>query len=117
MNLPMISVLHKSALARVTEKEFQDAVVHFARERGWLIHFTHYATTQLKSGKWVGTAQAGWPDIYGCRGTHSIAWELKTESGSVRPEQKEWLAALEETGVQTGVYRPRDSEELMRRLR
>lgn len=45
--------------------------------------------------------KAGVPDIclpFGRRGYHSLYIEMKTEVGEVRPEQRDWIHALNEAG-------------------
>jgi hypothetical protein len=60
----------------------------------------------------------GWPDLVigGRRGT--IFRELKTEKGTVTPDQAEWGALLEIAGISWGVWRPRDlqSGQILREL-
>ena len=60
----------------------------------------------------------GYPDLTIC-GPGGILWrEVKTEHGTIRPEQKDWILALKAAGGNAGIWRPRDwySERISREL-
>jgi hypothetical protein len=82
----------------VTEKSFQAAVVQLARLTGWKLFYVRES---------VGSPH-GWPDLVLCRGGVLLARELKTESGRLSAHQREWIAALEQCGIDVAVWRPRD---------
>lgn len=97
----------------VTEAAFQAHVIHLAKLRGWRV--AHFRAAQNGKGQWrtpVAADGAGFPDLILVRGTRIIAAELKSERGSVRPEQREWLNALEQTQVETFIWKPRHWPEI-----
>ena len=91
------------------EKDFQAAIIELATLLGWRV-FHVYDSRR---------SEAGYPDLTLVRDGHGergettpsrlIFAELKTDRGRVRPEQREWLAALAGVpGVLACVWRPRD---------
>jgi hypothetical protein len=96
-----------------SEAEFQARVIALARAEGWKVaHFravriqradgsTYYQTPVQADG-------SGWPDLFMVRDGVALAPELKTNTGRVRPEQQEWLAALRAAGIAASVWRPKD---------
>lgn len=95
--------------SRISETEFQEQVLEFARLSGWLCYHTHDSRRSAP----------GFPDLVMVRPPAIIFAELKAEGGHVRPEQAAWLAVLGECpGVVVAVWRPGDwleIEELLRR--
>lgn len=114
-----------------SEAAFQQQVLNLAGFYGWCSYHTHDSRR----------SQAGFPDLVLVRGAELIFAELKTDTGRVRPEQQEWIAALEhvagnyrraiellEADVADGahdpidgcvdvyLWRPRDFDELHARL-
>jgi hypothetical protein len=59
----------------------------------------------------------GWPDVFAVRGTRAVAAELKSERGRLGPGQADWLAALEQAGVETYTWRPGNWPEVEQVLR
>ena len=86
----------------VTEKEFDAQVRELCDIYGW----RRYHTYRSKH------SPAGFPDLVLVRDGRLIFAELKSEKGKLRPEQKEWIAALEETGVEVYVLRPSQLQEI-----
>lgn len=87
----------------VTEAQHQAAIVELARLAGWLVYYVPDSRR----------CPAGFPDLVLCRPPVLLLVECKTDAGRVRPEQREWLAALHECdGVQVRVWRPRDWPEI-----
>ncbi len=89
--------------ATMTERQFQRIVEDSLRQRGYLVW--HVADSRLMS--------AGLPDVIAVHPTRAprrvIFWELKSQVGRVKPEQKAALAALEDVyGVDARVLRPSD---------
>ena len=73
-------------LPYITEKNFQQTVIELARIKGWLVYHTFDSRR----------SQAGFPDLVMVRDGQLIFAELKSETGELRPEQKQWLEALRE---------------------
>lgn len=100
----------KAALRKVTEHDFQVAVTQYAEARGWLTGYIKRSGYVGKDGTWKGMGPRGEPDVRLARGGVYLTRELKTESGTLSEEQKRWQDAL---GPYGGVWRPRDSAEIM----
>lgn len=99
-------------LALVSEVEWQQQVVQLAAMMGW--EHLHVRRSIGKQRSWVtATNIVGWPDLllWSERqpGRH-LAVELKSESGQLRPEQREVLNRLSAAGFHSYVWRPRDLE-------
>jgi VRR-NUC domain len=90
----------------VTEKEFQQGVLDWARINGWLAFHAHDSRR----------SQPGFPDLTLVRGGLLMFVELKTASGRVSPAQQQWLAALSDAGCEVHVWRPGDWGEIERVL-
>ncbi len=78
----------------VSEAQFQDVVIGYARARGWLVH--HDRPSQNAAGRWSTAIQgdAGFPDLVLAREDAIVMLELKRQSGRLTPQQRVWLAAL-----------------------
>ncbi len=95
---------------RMSEKTLQERVIRSARAHGWLV-FHPYDSRRSTPGfpdlvlVWRG--QASMPE------RPIIVAELKTERGSLRPEQKHWREAFEAIAALPGsplaycLWRPR----------
>lgn len=83
--------------AAMTEAELQTAVRDLARRLG--LRCYHTADSRR--------SDAGWPDL-AIVGRRLLLRELKTETGRIRPEQKDWIADLQGAGVDVAVWRPSD---------
>jgi VRR-NUC domain-containing protein len=106
---------------KLSEAAWQAEQVKFAREHGWLVHYLpdwmyRSAMADMRKRRrgdrdW---ADPGFPDVW-CLHPASgrlVVFENKSEAGSVRPEQKIWIAGLVEAGVDVRVARPRDRETI-----
>jgi hypothetical protein len=98
------------------EKDFQRAVIEYARMMGWRIHHTLPALTQR--GRWITPVQGdtGFPDLVLCRPPRLIFAELKRVGGKVSSQQREWLDALQACGVECYVWYPSDWEQIIHTL-
>jgi len=86
-----------------TEKQFQAAVVRLAKMTGWLVYFTQRSDR----------SPAGFPDLILARNGTLIAWELKRSAKSrPTPQQRAWLAALAECGIESRVVTPDDWQHI-----
>lgn len=84
-------------LMSMTEKEWQQLILDFARLRQWLPYHT------FDSRK----SAAGFPDLVLVRGDRLIFSELKTERGKVSDAQQEWIDALNQVPrAEVYVWRP-----------
>lgn len=83
---------------RVSEKEFQAAVVSLAKRNGWRVYHTHDSRK----------SEAGFPDLVMVRAGRLIIAELKAASGKVAAAQQNWIDDLRSCGLDVRVWRPSD---------
>ncbi len=99
-----------------TEAGFLDTVIRLAQLMGW--RTAHFRPAMTRNGRWItalsGDAK-GWPDLVLVRERLLFA-ELKTDKGSLRPEQKQWIEWLKAAGYTVHVWRPRDWHTIQRIL-
>lgn len=89
------------------ESAFQKQVEGLAKVYGWLRYHTHDSRR----------SHAGFPDLVLLRGPELIFAELKTDRGRIRPEQQDWIDALQLVpGVDVYLWRPKDWDALHARL-
>jgi hypothetical protein len=81
---------------KIRESAFRDAVVHYARLRGWRVMFTWNSRHSPK----------GWPDLFLVRNGRAIAAELKIPPRKPTQEQWDWLKDLALCGIETYVWTP-----------
>lgn len=101
----------------VSEDSFEDTVIELAMRRGWRVHAERRARTK---DKWVTPIKGhkGYVDLTMVRQGIIIFAELKSHRGRLRPDQKLWLAALEDAKailsgtVEVYVWRPKDWAEI-----
>ena len=94
----------------LAEKDFQRQVLELAAVYGWLAY--HVPDSRRVSCRGV-------PDVLCIRPFPPYGFffaELKTEKGKLRPEQKEWLEALQHNGIEYHVWRPSDFDEITARF-
>lgn len=94
----------------VTEAQWQDTVIDLALTLGWRV--AHFRPARTVDG-WrtpVAADGKGFPDLVLAReGDTPLFIELKTDTGRITPEQRNWLDTL---GPHAHVIRPRDFPEL-----
>ena len=92
----------------LTEKEFQNQIVQFAKMQGWEVYHTYNSQR----------SEPGFPDLVLAR-DRILYRELKSETGSLTFYQQKWGKAIEKAGGDWAVWRPSQIEaiykELMRR--
>ena len=88
-----------------SEWQFQNFVIARAINNGWS-HYHAPDNKPDKNGRIQSGIVKGFPDIVLVKGSKLVFAELKTETGRVSPEQKDWLAKLASTGCETYVWRP-----------
>lgn len=94
-------------MRRGTERHFQQQIEQLAGFYGWdLRYHTHDSRRSHK----------GWPDLVLCRPPEILFLELKAEKTRVTSEQNAWIAALTACGLEAGIYRPSDFDDLHARL-
>jgi len=90
---------YQDACAKVMpEKDLLASVREMAVALGYLVYHTHDSRR----------SEGGFPDVAIVGHGRFLLRELKRQSGVVTPEQKVWLAALVDAGVDAGIWRPAD---------
>jgi hypothetical protein len=108
----------RPAAVTVSEATFTRQVLELLGLLGWRACFHRPARTATGWRTAVaGSGAVGWPDIFAVRGSRAVALELKSETGHLQHEQREWLIALEAAGVETYCFKPSDWDEIERVLR
>jgi hypothetical protein len=106
---------------RRPEDEFQSTIIDTALTFGWLVFHVSDSRREVIDRRrgvsfLVGDELAkGWPDLSFAhpRWRRFAVRELKSDVGRVTPEQRRWLETLTLCGVDAGVWRPRDWDELI----
>lgn len=88
------------------EREFQSQVLEAAGLMGWLAYHTHDSRR----------SQPGFPDLVLVRERVVFA-ELKTDKGTLRPEQATWLERLRDAGAEAYLWRPRNWDGVLATLK
>lgn len=101
---------------RMTEKDFQAAVMDFARLNGWLVYHPPANRPGGKTGR-VQRVEPGFPDLTMVRDGHLLFAELKRDGAYLRAEQRAWCHALEHVAnrtpwVSVWLWRPSDWPEI-----
>ncbi|MBA2666074.1 MAG: VRR-NUC domain-containing protein [Trueperaceae bacterium] len=94
---------------RIPESAFQAQFLTYASMNGW--RSFHARPAQNRRGEW-GTAVAGdgkgFPDTVLLRDERIVVAELKAEGGTLRPDQRAWIAAWRLTPAEVYVWTPED---------
>ncbi|WP_327375830.1 VRR-NUC domain-containing protein [Streptomyces sp. NBC_01216] len=92
-----------------SEEQWRRKVREIAARYGWRLQY-HTADSRR--------SDAGWPDeVFGHLGQRRTLFvEFKTDTGRLRPAQREWLAHLADSGFEVAVWRPRDLHSVLRVL-
>lgn len=105
------------AYRSISEKAYQASLCDLAERYGWKFRHFHDSRRQVKPGVLVGDKDAaGWPDLVLVRPPEILFVEVKSELGTVEPEQEEWLGYLEACGQEVFVTRPSTQQEIQDRL-
>lgn len=86
---------------KIRENAFRDAVIQYAKLRGWLCYFTWNSKH----------SPAGFPDLVMVRGWRMVCAELKIGKNKTTPAQDEWLKALRDLDnnwCEVYLWRPED---------
>lgn len=96
------------------EQAFQATVVDVAHLAGWRVAHFRAARTSMGWRVPVTADGAGWPDLVLVRPPRLIFAELKSEIGTVKPRQLEWLEVLRLLPqAEVFVWRPSDWDSLV----
>lgn len=90
----------------MTEAELFEAIRDAAKVGKWALYHTRDSRR----------SQAGFPDLVLVRGERVIFAELKTETGRLTIDQRDWIDALEAAGQDVRIWRPADLESVLREL-
>lgn len=90
------------------EREFQQKVIRIAQQYGWRVY--HTPRVPFGNGRYATptVGDTGFPDLILARGRRLIFAELKADSGKLRPNQRDWLHTLAQTGAECYLWRPKD---------
>lgn len=97
----------------MTENEFQAQIIDLAHCYGWRCAHFRSVPVRRKDGSYyyqtpVQADGAGFPDLVLCKGKRLIFAELKSPRGVLSDAQRDWMAALMETGAEWYVWKPCD---------
>ena len=102
-------------LLPLSEKDFQVNVLEAAAWSGWLAY--HPERGQL-NGRWLTPGSNGFPDLVLAHPQRGVMFvELKADTGRLSDAQVEWLQTLTDGGAEAHVWRPRDWDRILARLR
>lgn len=102
-------------LERVRERDLQNAIVEFARLRGWLVHHARPARTQ-RGYRTPIQGDPGFPDLVLARAGELVFIELKSARGRLSHDQKRWFSTLERAGARIYLARPQNLDEILKIL-
>lgn len=69
---------------KMSETQLQSAIIEMAKLFGWLYYHTYDSRRSA----------SGFPDLVLVRGRRLIFAELKSDTGTVSPAQRDWIGAL-----------------------
>jgi hypothetical protein len=96
-----------------SEDQFLSKVIRWAKLNGWMVHHSRPARDPEGKVRTHLQGDKGLPDLILARDGEVLFAELKSNRGTFKPEQRTWLQHLGDFGV---VWRPRDWDEVQRRL-
>lgn len=98
---------------KLTEAQLQEKVIALAKAKGWLVMHSRPARTE-KGWRTPIAGDAGFPDLVLARDGRVLFAELKSESGRLTRQQREWLDALGagQYAKSVHVWRPSDWPEI-----
>ena len=99
------------------ESYFQSQVIMLAKLHGWLV--MHTRAVEIRPGVWKTPLQghAGFPDLVLAHKTRGVVFaELKTDTGRLSMNQKDWQETLQASSAEVYVWRPKDLDQISTRL-
>ena len=102
----------------MSERLFQQRVIDLANLYGWVVHHVPPMRYNALGNNWGTGGLAGMPDLtlISLKEKGVIYAELKTNSGKVAPHQVKVLSLLHRNGAEVYVWRPKDEEDIAKRL-
>jgi len=102
------------AVLPLSEADFQQRVLGYAQRCHWRV--AHVRAAQVRNGRWATpvTGDPGFPDLVLARSGVVLLAELKSETGTFRPGQAEWLDAA---GAHGRLWRPSSWSSIVEELR
>ena len=112
-----------TAVPRMSEAQWQDAVAEFAIVHGWRV--AHFRPARTGSGGWATPVRyngVGFPDLVMAHAVHQVVVfvEVKSDSGRLSTDQAAWADTLEsveeaangpaEAAVRYFVWRPNNRD-------
>ncbi|WP_431991965.1 VRR-NUC domain-containing protein [Streptomyces albogriseolus] len=96
-----LAVDRAESVTGTSEEQWRRQVRDIATRYGWRLQY-HTADSRR--------SDPGWPDeVFGHLGQRRTLFvEFKTDTGRIRPAQREWLAHLADSGFEVALWRPRD---------
>lgn len=102
----------------ITETAFLSQVLELAALLGYEgAHFRPALTQKGWRTPVQGSLGKGWPDLVLVRGSRILFVELKTDKGTVSPDQHRVLEVLEATGAYVNVWTPSMFDRIVEDLR
>lgn len=104
------------------ESDFQNTVIELAHLYGWMVAHFRTARIQRKDGSvyYATPVQAdgeGFPDLIMLRGLEMVIAEIKSDKGILSEAQRDWIAAWGQVTKDVYVWRPKDWDEIEKRLK
>jgi hypothetical protein len=100
-----------------SETAFRATVIEGAERLGWKVWSINESVYRalIVAARELGIhftpPKSGLPDLILVRGDRLLFVELKSNTGTVRAKQKDWIDALAQTCAEVWVLRPRDWDE------
>lgn len=89
----------------ISEKQWQAQVIQLAKLSGWAVYHPFLSIH----------SERGFPDLTLVR-ERLVFVELKSEKGTLKPDQEKWIERLRQAKVEVYCWKPSDFEEALRVL-
>lgn len=97
------------------EAAFQDKVVDFAQDAGWLVQHTYRG--RVGKGAWRTPATVGFPDLLLLKPGRCVVLELKMPGNHASDAQNRWISTFQTIeGIDAYVVYPAHWEQIVRLL-